>query len=157
MPGKEGEAASKGYRNLEEGRIRQVVEESLGLRTKWGLILGGERFAKKVRGHLKVGRESNGRRELSRRLGFWEIVKIVERLKKSRWGDFKDKRGDTGRDLVLWAGRRFGGMTLKELGENADGIDYSTVAVSVLRLVKRSQKDRALRKLMKLVAAQCQK
>lgn len=154
--GKEGEDASKCYREAVEGRIRQGMDESIGLRTKWGLILGGERFARKVRGHLKVGRENSRRRELSRWLGFEEIVKIVERLKKAKWDEFKDKRGDTGRDLVLWAGRRFGGMTLKELGEKTGGMDYSAVAVSVIRLVEKSKDDRALRKWMKHVAEKCQ-
>ena len=63
----------------------------------------------------------------------------------------------SGRDLVLWAGRRYGGMTLKELGNCSGGIDYSAVAVSILRLVRKSGKDRALRKLMKYVAEHCQK
>jgi hypothetical protein len=48
-------------------------------------------------------------------------------------------------------------MTLKELGNCSGGIDYSAVAVSILRLVRKSGKDRALRKLMKYVAEQCQK
>jgi len=48
-------------------------------------------------------------------------------------------------------------MTLKELGNRAGGMDYSAVAVSVLRLVRTSGKDRKLRKVMKYVAEQCQK
>ena len=51
-----GKDAAKRCRELVEDRIRQGVEESVGLRTKWGLILGGERFAHKVRQHLNVGR-----------------------------------------------------------------------------------------------------
>ena len=58
--------------------------------------------------------------------------------------------------MVLWAGRRFGGMPLKELGKRAGGIDYVTVAVAVIRLAKKARKDRALRKLMKAVEAKCQ-
>ena len=88
---------------------------------------------------------------------FDEIVKIVERLKKSRWDEFRDKRGDAGRDIVLWAGRRFGGMTLKEIGDNTGGMDYSAVAVSIRRLATKSTTDRSPRALMKRVAVQCQK
>ena len=153
---KKGEDPGKCYRLLVEDRIRQGTEERLGLRTKWGVILGGERFARKVRGHLKVERETSGRRDLQRWMRFEEIVKMVERVRKAKWADFKNKRGDPGRELVLWACRRFGGMTLKELGQKVDGMDYSAVAVSVIRLVEKSRNDRKLRKLMKVVAAECQ-
>jgi len=154
---KDGADASAGYRQIVENRIRQGAEEGSMEKAKWGLVLGGERFARKVRGRLKIGRETSGRRELGRRIDFDGIVRIVERLKKAKWDAFRDKRGDCGRDLVLWAARRFGGMPLKELGQRAGGMDYSAVAVSVLRLLKRSQKDHALRRLMKYVAKQCQK
>ena len=69
---------------------------------------------------------------------------------------FRDKRGDEGRDLVLWACRRFSGMTLREIGECAGGLDYSAVAVSVIRLVRRAKSDRKLRKLMKSMGEKCQ-
>jgi len=128
-----------------EERIRQGVEESAISKVKWGLVLGGERFARKVRGRLKIGRETGGRRELGRRIDGDGIVRIVERLKKAKWDAFRDKRGDSGRDLVLWAARRYGGLPLKELGKRAGGMDYSAVAVSVRRFLERSQKDRALR------------
>jgi len=152
----EGKEPVKCYRDLVEDKIKQGVDESIGAQTKWGLILGGERFARKVRRHLKVVRESKGRTELSRWMSFGEIVKIVERLKKAKWEEFRDRSGDEGRDLVLWACRRFSGMTLREVGECASGMDYSAVAVSVIRFVKRSKTDRKLRKLMKKVADKCQ-
>ena len=154
---KEGADASAGYRQMVENRIRHGVEEGALASAKWGLVLGGERFARKVRARLKIGRETGGRRELGRRIDFDGIVRIVERLKKAKWTAFRDKRGDSGRDLVLWAARRYGGMRLQELGQRAGGMDYSAVAVSVLRLLKRSRKDRALRRLMTQVADQCQK
>jgi len=153
----EGLEASAWYRQLVENRIRQGVEEGAMAKAKWGLVLGGERFARRIRGRLKIDRETGGRRDLGRRMDFDGIVRIVERLKKAKWDAFRDKRGDPGREVVLWAARRYGGMPLKELGQRVGGMDYSAVAVSVLRLLKRSQKDRALRRLMKHVAEQCQK
>ena len=147
---------SESYRALVEDRIRQGVRDAGVMPLKWGLILGGERFARKVRKRLKFGREISGRRELGKRLVFEEAVRIVERFKKEKWERFRDKRGDTGRDLVLWACRKYGGMGLRELGEKAGGIDYSAVAVSVLRLQRRAEKDRKLRKVMAYVADKCQ-
>jgi len=46
---------------------------------------------------------------------FEEIVAIVERLKGETWADFRNRYGDWGRDVVLWAGRR----SLVEMGRAA--------------------------------------
>jgi GNAT superfamily N-acetyltransferase len=145
-----------GYRELVEDRIRQGVPEGLGAQVRWGLVLGGERFARKVRRHLKVGRESRGRLDLNRWMRFEEIVRVVERIKKAPWAEFRDRHGDPGRDVALWAGRRFGGMALKELGDRAGGMDYGAVAVAIIRLAKKAQKDGVLRRLMRAVEHKCQ-
>ena len=87
---------------------------------------------------------------------FDDIVKVVERIKKAKWEEFRDRHGDNGRDLVLWAGRQFGGMTLKELGDRAGRMDYAAVAVGILRLAARAKRNRSLRKLMPKVADKCQ-
>ena len=155
--GKADEDASSRYRAMVEDRIRQGVNEPAGLNLKWGLVLGGERFARKVRKQLKIGRETRGKRELKRWIGFEEVVRVVERFKHVAWDAFRDKRGDTGRDLVLWACRKYGGMSLREVGVKTGGIDYSAVAVAVLRLERRALKDRTLRKTMAYVADECQK
>ena len=138
--GKDGEAS---YRELVESRIRQGVEEDLGSKVRWGLILGGERFAKKVRGRIRVHREHAGRNEWKRQKDFEEIVAMVERIKGEKWAAFRDRYGDWGRDLALWAGRLQGGLSLRALGELAGGMDYGAVALAVRRLSARAQKDRA--------------
>jgi REP element-mobilizing transposase RayT len=151
------EDQSSGYRAMVEDRIRQGVNDSSGLNLKWGLVLGGERFARKVRKRLKPGREIRGKKEFGKWISFEEIVRIVERLKDEKWEAFRDKRGDTGRDLALWACRKYGGMSLREAGVKAGGMDYSAVAVSVLRFERRAENDRKLRKIMSYVAEKCQK
>ena len=45
------------------------VEEGVAAKIRWGLVLGGERIARKVRGRIQVHREHEGRVELERRLG----------------------------------------------------------------------------------------
>lgn len=154
--GKLAEDGSSGYRAMVEDRIRQGVDESEGLNLKWGLVLGGERFARKVRRRLKTDREIKGKKELARWVSFEEVVKVVERLKKSKWEDFRDARGDDGRDLVLWACRQYGGMSLREVGLKAGGVDYSAVAVSILRLKKRAETDRRLAQAMMYIGEKCQ-
>jgi REP element-mobilizing transposase RayT len=150
--GREGEEA---YRALVEDRIRQGEEETVLAKVRWGLLLGAERFAKKVRGRIRLSREHENRDELQKRCGFGEIVRCVERIKGEGWDSFRDRYGDWGRDLALWGGRRFAGLTLGALGQAAGGMDYSAVSMCIRRLETRARHDRALRSAMKRVAKQC--
>ena len=151
---KDGEA---GYRKYIEDRIRQGAEEDMVTKVKWGMVLGGERFARKVRGRIRIDRESLGRSELRRRKTFEEIVKEVERLKNEEWKAFRDRHDDWGRDMVLWCARKYTGMTLRELGAKAGGLDYTGVSMAIKRLEARLQVDRALRKTTKQLDAICEK
>jgi hypothetical protein len=150
--GKEGE---KSYRVLVEDRIRQGEEEGLREKVRWGLVLGGERFAKKVRGRIKIHREHEGQEALEKQWRFDEIVSIVERVKGERWAEFRDRYGDWGRDLVLWAGWRYAGLSLKVLGEKVGGVDYATVASALRRLEGKAKRNRFLRVARRRVAKQC--
>lgn len=150
-----GRKGEKSYRALVEDRIRQGAEESFLPKVRWGLVLGAERFAKKVRGRIRVSREHENRDELKKRCGFAEIVQSVERIKREPWDDFRDRYGDWGRDLALWGGRRLGGMTLGALGKAVGGMDYSAVSICIRRLEARARRDRALRSAMKQVVGQC--
>jgi hypothetical protein len=151
---KDGEA---GYRKFVEERIRQGGEEDIVSRIKWGLVLGGERFARKVRNKVKINRESFGQRELRRRRSFEDLVKEVERLKGEEWEAFRDRHGDWGRDLVLWCARRHTGLTLTELGEKVGGLDYTGVSRSITRLENRARTNGNLRNITKRLDAICQK
>lgn len=150
--GKEGE---KSYRELVEERIRQGEEEKLHEKIRWGLVLGKERFARKVRGRIQVNREHEGRRVLGKQWEFDALVGMVERIKGEEWESFRDRYGDWGRDLVLWAGWRHGGLLLRELGERAGGIDYATVASALRRLEQKARKDSSLRVAMRRMHKQC--
>ena len=55
----------------------------------------------------------------------------MEAVKGEAWARFVDRYGDWGRDLALWVARRRGGMTLRELGANAGGMDYSAVSETI--------------------------
>ena len=153
-----GELAQRSAsRTLVEDRIRQAEDEPLRGKIRWGLVLGGERFARQVRRRIRMHRESEGQRTLSRRWTFEEIVSKVERFKRESWGDFRDRYGDSGRDLTLWAGRRYGGLTLAELGRAADEMDYSAVAMAIRRLEIRARRDKLLRSAMQYLKTECAK
>ena len=144
------------YREMVEGRIRQGVEEDLWSQVRWGAVLGAERFARKVRGRIVIGPETRGRRDLRKRRDFEEIVRMVERMKGVSWMEFRDRYGDWGRDLALWAGRRFCGMRLADLGAKAGGIGNSAVTVAVQRLQQKARRQRNIRRAMKAITTECE-
>jgi hypothetical protein len=144
-----------GYRQRMEERIRQGEAADWRQNVRWGLVLGSERFARRVRSRIRVDRELAGRGELARRRPFEEIVAQVERLKREPWGAFRDRYGDWGRDLVLWAARRYSGLRLRELGAAAGGMDYTAVANAIRRLPARATTDRQLRKAMTHLQREC--
>lgn len=148
---------AKGYRKLVEGRILQEQEEDLGSRVRWGVVLGGERFARKVRGVIRVSRETAGREALRARRPVEEIVRMVEGIRGERKNRFWDRHGDWGRDLVLWGARRYGGLTLAELGALAGGVDYTAVSMALKRLAGRALRDRSLRTALKILKDKCEK
>ena len=73
------------------------------------------------------------------------MVKAVEEEKGEAWAAFPTRRGDRGRDMVLYIAREKTGMTLRELGQAAGGMDYAALSEAVLRLNRRLKKDAALR------------
>ena len=155
--GKTEEEQTTRYRALLEGRIRQGQDEDLWSQVRWGLVLGGERFARKVRGRIVVTVQSRNRRELRRRRDFDEIVRMVERRKGSKWEAFRDGYGDCGRDLVLWAGRQFGGLKLSELAVKVGAASDSAVSMAIKRLQQRSLQHRDIRRAMHAVTKECEK
>ncbi len=149
--------SEEGYRRYIEDRIKQGTEEDLLFRVKWGIVIGGERFARKVRGKISINRESLGRARLRERKTFEEVVKEVERIKGEKWAEFRDRHDDWGRDLVLWCARRYTGLTLRELGEKAGGLDYTGVSMAIKRVGLRSKRDRYLRKAIRRLSVICEK
>lgn len=135
-----------GYREQTERQIGQGVEESIWEGVRWGMVLGSERYAEQVRGLLAPTRESRGRRMLRVRRSWAEVVEAVERRRGEKWEAFRDRHGDWGRDLVIYVARRECGMTLRELGERAGGMDYTAVSMAGKRLERRLKDDAALRR-----------
>ena len=155
--GKTQEEQARRYRALLEDRVRQGVEEDLWEHVRWGVVLGGERFARKVRGRIVVSAQSRCRRDLRRRRSFDEIVRMVERLKGEKWETFRDCHGDWGRDLALWAGRQYGGLKLGELAAKAGGASDSAVSMAVKRLPQKALQQKAIQRAMHAISAECEK
>ncbi|MBA3570454.1 MAG: transposase [Pyrinomonadaceae bacterium] len=135
------------YRAYVEEALRDGLAESPLEKVEAQLVLGGAALLDKVRRVLGEDRrrEQTGARTLRRR-EFGEVIAVVSALKAEPWESFRDRYGDWGRDLALWLGRTQCGLKLRELGEEAGGIDYATVSAATARWTKRAATDRQLRK-----------
>jgi len=138
----------KCYREDVKDRLTKGVKESRLERLRESLAIGSESFLKQVRDLADGGgRETTGKRSLRARVKFEDVVGVVEDLRGESRETFMGKRGDWGRPLVLWLARRFCGLTLRELGEGAGGMDYAAVSVMLRRFDGRLGQDRSLRSL----------
>ncbi len=98
------------------------------------------------------GREQPGLRQLARRPSWEEIVRVVEELKQEKWEQFRDRRGDWGRDVALYLGRKHGGLKLRQSGELA-AVDYASVGMALGRLQEHSLRDRHLARRLRQAEA----
>jgi len=142
--GRAGGAA--GYRRLAEGKAGRGLDESLWPKLKWGWVLGGEGFARKVRAQMEAKPENRGRRALRGRSSWVEVVRAVKRARGEPWAQFAGRHGDPGLAMALYVARRRTGLTLGALGEAAGGMSYAAVAMAIKRLEQRLATDKALRR-----------
>jgi len=77
---------------------------------------------------------------------------VVEKVKGEPWHAFVDRQGDWGRDVVFHLCRQATGMTLRELGEAAGGLDYAAISVAIRRMGQRLREDSALQDIENRVA-----
>jgi len=145
------------YRADIQQRLTQGVEPLLRERLADGFALGAEAFRERIRQAGKDGREIAGSGKLRPRASFEKLVAIIERLRNEDFKTFMKRRGDWAKPLLLWALRRYSGMTLSVAGEAAGGMDYTAVAMAIKRFEKRTEKDQRLRHWMQEVRQECEK
>lgn len=87
---------------------------------------------------------------------FDELVKLVETLSGEGWEEILAGRGGWARPLLMWAARRYGGMTLREVGAAVGGRDYTAVAMAIKRIEERASNDATLRRKMRRMANPCE-
>ena len=127
-----------GYRKT----VQQYVTRGLDPREFEGL---GERVAVGSRAFLDRARslvgqtspEQPGRSFVRRRVGFAEVVSVVEAVKGEPWSAFGNRHGDWGMAMVLYLARQRTGLTLQELGEQVGGMAYKNVNTRIRRLKRR--------------------
>jgi REP element-mobilizing transposase RayT len=147
----------KRYRADMQHRLSKGVEPLLRERLADGFALGTEAFRERIRQAGKGGREIVGSGRLRKWVSFEDLVAIIERLRDEDFKTFMARRGDWAKPLLLWALRRYSGMTLREVGGAVGGMDYTAVAMAIKRLEKRAAKDAGIRQWMQAVKQECEK
>lgn len=135
----------KKYRQYVESYIRQGEKESEFERIKAGVILGSKRFVEEAKRLIKrISREQPDRKAVIGMVPFEKIVLKVERKSGQKWNKFADRYGDIWRDMVLYLARKRSGLTLREIGKKAGGLEYKAVSIAVSRFASRLKTDKGL-------------
>ena len=155
--GRNKEQRVERYRSDIQHQLSKGVDPLLRERLADGFALGSEAFRELIRKGGKGGREITGSGRLRPRVTFDALVACIEHLRGEDFATFMMLRGDWARPLLLWALRRYSGMTLAEIGEAVGGMDYTAVAMAIKRFELRAEKQPFLRQLMQKVAMKCEK
>jgi putative transposase len=117
---------------------------------KGRLAIGSVSFVERAKKLVeKVSEEHSERKLLEQRVSLQRIVKVVEELKGESWDAFNGRYGDWGRALVFYLARKRSGLTLRQIGDWAGGLNYKTVSHAVTRFEDRLTEDKSLAQLTK--------
>ena len=138
------------YQQECEATVREGLAENLWERLAAGVALGGPRFVRQLRGHLRsASREQPRLGEVQPRPGLARAVAVVEALKGEGWEEFRERYGDWGRDLVWYLGQQVCGLRLRELAGRVGGVAYKTVATGIRRFKQQCTRDKRLSRLVR--------
>ena len=147
--GKAGAKQRPASREHVESAVRQGLMETPWEKVTAQVMLGGAKFVEELRRKVTGNaREQSGLKELAGRADLDEVIGVVEQLKGERWEAFRDRYGDSGRDLVLWIGRKRRGLKLSSLAQQAGGLDYTAVSLAVKRFEERRLRDKSIKRLV---------
>jgi REP element-mobilizing transposase RayT len=137
------------YRQAARDLLARGMEPSRRERLTDAVAIGSVAFSRRVRELGTKGdlRGISGIRELRRRIAVEDVRSLVEQIKGAKWDTFAATYGDWGCALFLWAVRRLCGLTLREAGEQAGGLDFSAASKLIRRLEQRATVDAAIRTL----------
>lgn len=88
------------------------------------------------------GREQPQLNRLRKRPGWEQGLEAVTAVRGLNWAGLQTRRGDWGRDLAWYLGRREYAMSLKALGEVSGRVDYATVSAGAKRIARRLNTDK---------------
>ena len=125
--------------------MKQGEKESGVGALKARVMLGSAAFLESMKRRVrKVSPEQPDRKILDRFIPWERIIQVVENVQAGKWDEFRETYGDVRRDLALYLARERSGLTLKEIGERAGGMDYKSVGKAVERFRRRLATDSKL-------------
>ena len=141
----------KQYREDIRHHIAYGMEPTQAERLRDAVAIGSIKFARKMREiPEKVSlRGVAGKCAMRQRFCVEEVKAAVEQLKGEPWDTFITKRGDWGRPLFLWGARRLCGLTLRELGRAAGGMEFAAVSAALKRFERKAAEDESLVELQR--------
>jgi REP element-mobilizing transposase RayT len=146
------------YREYVEQAVRDGLPESPWQRLEAQVLLGSAEFVARMRSLARGDeKEQPSLRRLRVRPGFDQVVAAVEARRGERWEQWRDRYGDWGRDAVLHLGRKHCGLTLRELGAAAGGLDYRSVGTAMKNFKKRLVRDKTLVQTVAEIEAELKK
>lgn len=130
-----------------ENYLMQEMNEDKIMALKARLLLGSTAFVEAMKQRIsKMSKEQPDRKILERHVTFNQIVSVVEKEIGEKWNRFFNRHGDKGRDMVLYLARKRSGLTLREIGECAGGLEYKTVGKAIERFGRWIKTDSNLTK-----------
>jgi REP element-mobilizing transposase RayT len=150
--------AARCYREFVEQAARAGWPESPWQRLEAQVLLGGAEFVARMR-EVMAGNEKEqpALRQLRRHSDFAQVRRAVAAARGEPWEAWRDRYGDWGRDAVLYLGRKRCGMSLRELGEAAGGIDYRSVSSALRKFQERLARDKGVARQLNLAEGHLQK
>jgi putative transposase len=136
------------YRKQLRERLTEGVDPDKVESVRDRVAIGSAAFVRRVKAGLaEIGRETDGKRVLHRRLAFDDVAAVLERTYGMDWEAVLQHYGDPVKWLALRVARRYTGMTLAELGVVAGGMDYAAVGMALRRLERKLGDTPTLRRL----------
>jgi len=145
------------YRAEVRARLSKGTDPGKSEELRDAFALGSETFRAQVRKLARHGREAVEPQRLARWLTWTEVLDQVALVTGTTADIYMSQRGGPGRPLTLWAARCFGGMTLREVGRLAGGMDYTAVSMAIKRFEQRAASNEQWRDLKNQMKANCEK
>jgi hypothetical protein len=136
------------YRHYVESQVKQGRLDSPWEQLQDRVFLGGMDFVAKLKKRArKTPRGEATPPWMRERAGLDVIIQAVEKAKKERWDQFKDRYGDGGLALALTLARKHSGLTLGDLTRKMELKPSMNVSMAIKRYQQRLKNDRAERAL----------
>ena len=144
-----GRTGQESYRRYVESIVKGGKEEDLASGFKVALAIGSTGFVEKMKRRVSGDhKEQPDIKRWQRLTPFENVIKALEKVRGERWEDIKGRHGDDGRDMALLLGRRYCGLSLKELGESVGDMEYHAVSKALSRMARKVDANRGLKTMM---------